>query len=97
MNLAQRILEFADATRDQADAGVKIKDSAADIIQQITERWRDRIMPPGSIGEFVSDGYGMQRSVAGFKLPGVEVEAAETLQSDIEHITDLRIHEEESV
>ncbi len=97
MNLAQRILEIADATRDQADAGVKIKDTM-DVIQRITEKTLEGSNhASGSIGELSAMVMEMQRSVAGFKLPGVEVEAAETLTSDVEHITDLKIHEEDSV
>ena len=71
MNLAQRILEISDATRDQALESVKITETM-DIIQEITAKTSEGSnQASGSIGELSTMVKEMQRSVAGFKLPGV--------------------------
>ncbi|MDJ0777841.1 MAG: methyl-accepting chemotaxis protein [Gammaproteobacteria bacterium] len=72
MNLAQRILEISDATRDQAQDSVRIAETM-DLIREITAKTSEgSTRASGSIGE-LSDMVGeMERSVAGFKLPGVE-------------------------
>ncbi len=97
MNLAQRILEIADATRDQADTGVKIKDSM-DIIQEITEKTLEGSNHASdSIGELTVMVMEMQRSVAGFKLPGFEISGAAISQTNADEMTDIRLEEGDSV
>lgn len=98
MNLAQRILEIADATRDQADTGVKIKDSM-DIIQEITEKTLEGSNHASdSIGELTVMVMEMQRSVAGFKLPGVaEASGGATLHASASDMTDIQLDEGGSV
>ena len=72
MNLAQRILEISDATRDQAQESVKITETM-DVIQQITAKTSEGSnQASGSIGELSTMVMEMQKSVAGFKLPGME-------------------------
>ncbi len=71
MNLAQRILEISDATRDQAQDSVKIAE-IMDVIQEITAKTSEGSnRASGSIGELSVMVKEMQTSVAGFKLPGV--------------------------
>ena len=71
MNLAQRILEISDATRDQAQDSVKITETM-DVIQQITAKTSEgSTMASAAIGELSDMVKEMQKSVAGFKLPGV--------------------------
>ena len=97
MNLAQRILEIADATRDQAETGVKIKDSM-DIIQEITEKTLEGSNHASdSIGELTVMVMEMQRSVAGFKLPGFEISGSPIQQANVEEMTDIRLDEGDSV
>ncbi|MCP4767676.1 MAG: chemotaxis protein [Gammaproteobacteria bacterium] len=70
MNLAQRILEISDATRDQAQDSVKITE-IMDVIQEITAKTSEGSnRASGSIGELSVMVKDMQTSVAGFKLPG---------------------------
>jgi twitching motility protein PilJ len=72
MNLAQRILEISDATRDQASDSVKITETM-DVIQQITAKTSEgSTRASSSIGELSIMVKEMQTSVAGFKLPGIE-------------------------
>jgi twitching motility protein PilJ len=86
MNLAQRILEISDATRDQATESVKITESM-DIIQQITAKTSEgSTRASSSIGELSNMVKEMQTSVAGFKLPGIEG-AEDTM---IGHVGNLR-------
>ncbi len=71
MNLAQRILEISDATRDQAQDSVRITETM-DVIQEITAKTsKGSIHASGSIGELSDMVKEMQKSVAGFKLPGM--------------------------
>jgi twitching motility protein PilJ len=71
MNLAQRILEIADSTRDQARDSVKITE-IMDVIQEITVKTSEgSTRASGSIGELTVMVKDMQNSVAGFKLPGI--------------------------
>ena len=71
MNLAQRILEISDATRTQAQDSVRITETM-DVIQEITARTSEGSMQASnSIGELSDMVKEMQKSVAGFKLPGV--------------------------
>ena len=72
MNLAQRILEIADSTKEQASEGVKITQSM-DVIQQITLKTSEGSgQASGSVGELSNMVDAMRKSVAGFKLPGME-------------------------
>ncbi len=72
MNLAQRILEISDATRDQAQESVKIT-ATMDLIQEITAKTSEGSdRASNAIGELSDMVQEMQKSVAGFKLPGVE-------------------------
>ena len=78
MNLAQRILEISDSTRDQAQDSVKITE-IMDVIQEITVKTSEgSTRASGSIGELTVMVKDMQNSVAGFKLPGI-VGAEETM------------------
>ena len=71
MNLAQRILEISDSTRDQAQDSVQITETM-DVIQEITAKTSEGSnKASGSIGELSDMVKEMQNSVAGFKLPGV--------------------------
>jgi len=72
MNLAQRILEISDSTRDQAQESVKIAETM-DVIREITAKTSEgSIKASSSIGELSAMVKEMQTSVAGFKLPGVD-------------------------
>ena len=72
MNLVQRILEIADSTKEQASQGVKITESM-NVIQQITLKTSEGSgQASGSVGELSSMVDAMRKSVAGFKLPGIE-------------------------
>ena len=72
MNLAQRILEISDATRDQAQDSVRITETM-DVIQEITAKTSEGSnKASSSIGELSDMVQEMQNSVAGFKLPGTE-------------------------
>jgi len=72
MNLAQRILEISDSTRDQAKESVKIT-GVMDVIQEISARTSEgSTRASGSIGELSFMVKEMQTSVAGFKLPGID-------------------------
>ncbi len=71
MNLAQRILEISDSTRDQAQDSVKITE-IMHVIQEITAKTSEgSTRASGSIGELSVMVKEMQNSVAGFKLPGI--------------------------
>jgi len=71
MNLAQRILEISDATKNQAAESVKITQTM-DSIQGITQKTSEGSMQASnSIGELTQMVQAMQDSVAGFKLPGM--------------------------
>jgi twitching motility protein PilJ len=71
MNLAQRILEISDSTRDQAQDSVQITETM-DVIQEITAKTSEGSnKASSSIGELSDMVKEMQNSVAGFKLPGV--------------------------
>ena len=85
MNLAQRILEISDSTRDQASDSVKITETM-DVIQEITAKTSEgSTRASSSIGELSIMVREMQTSVAGFKLPGIEG-AEDTM---IQHTGDL--------
>ena len=84
MNLAQRILEISDATRDQARDSVRITE-IMDLIQEITAKTSEgSTRASGSIGELSDMVKEMQRSVAGFKLPGVEGTESTVVQDSAE-------------
>ncbi len=71
MNLAQRILEISDSTRDQARDSVQITETM-DVIQEITAKTSEGSnQASSSIGELSAMVKEMQTSVAGFKLPGI--------------------------
>ena len=71
MNLAQRILEISDSTRDQAQDSVQIT-KIMDVIQEITAKTAEgSTRASASIGELTDMVKDMQTSVAGFKLPGI--------------------------
>lgn len=81
MNLAQRILEISDATKLQADESVKITQTM-DTIQQITQKTSsESIEASQSIGELTKMVQAMQKSVAGFKLPGMAASDSTILSS----------------
>jgi len=81
MNLAQRILEISDSTRDQAKDSVKITE-IMDVIQEITAKTSEGSnRASGSIGELSVMVKEMQTSVAGFKLPGVTAPENTVVQS----------------
>jgi twitching motility protein PilJ len=83
MNLAQRILEISDSTRDQAQDSVKIAE-IMDVIQAITVKTAEgSTKASASIGELTVMVKDMQTSVAGFKLPGI-VGADNTMILDAE-------------
>jgi len=87
MNLAQRILEISDSTRDQAQDSVKIAE-IMDVIQEITAKTAEgSTKATASIGELTVMVKGMQTSVAGFKLPGI-VGAESTVILDAELMKD---------
>jgi twitching motility protein PilJ len=72
MNLAQRILEISDSTKSQAAETVKITESMG-VIQQITLKTSEGSgQASGSIGDLSGMVNAMRKSVAGFKLPGME-------------------------
>ena len=74
MNLAQRILEISDSTKAQASESVKITKTMG-IIQQITLKTSEGSgQASNSIGDLSSMVNAMRKSVAGFKLPGVEAQ-----------------------
>jgi twitching motility protein PilJ len=80
MNLAQRILEISDATRDQAQDSVQITETM-DVIQEITAKTSEGSnKASGSIGELSDMVKEMQNSVAGFKLPGVGSKQSNMMQ-----------------
>ncbi|MCP4472211.1 MAG: chemotaxis protein [Gammaproteobacteria bacterium] len=81
MNLAQRILEISDATRDQAQDSVKIAE-IMDVIQEITAKTSEGSNRASrSIGELSVMVKEMQTSVAGFKLPGVTAPESTVVQN----------------
>jgi twitching motility protein PilJ len=72
MNLAQRILEISDSTKSQASESVKITKTMG-VIQQITLKTSEGSgQASGSIGNLSSMVDAMRKSVAGFKLPGMD-------------------------
>jgi twitching motility protein PilJ len=78
MNLAQRILEIADSTKEQASEGVKITQSM-DVIQQITLKTSEGSgQASDSVGDLASMVGAMRKSVAGFKLPSMEDDSQDT-------------------
>jgi twitching motility protein PilJ len=82
MNLAQRILEISDSTRDQAQDSVQITETM-DVIQEITAKTSEGSnKASNSIGELSAMVREMQNSVAGFKLPGVETAESIMIQDD---------------
>ena len=93
MNLAQRILEISDATRDQAQDSVRITETM-DLIQEITARTaQGSIQASTAIGELSDMVKEMQKSVAGFKLPG-SGSAASTMVQTPEDLAALGIEPE---
>jgi len=82
MNLAQRILEISDSTRDQAQDSVQITETM-DVIQEITAKTSEGSnKASNSIGELSAMVKEMQNSVAGFKLPGGESIESIMIQDD---------------
>ncbi len=93
MNLAQRILEISDATRDQAQDSVGITETM-DVIQEITAKTSEGSgRASSSIGELSDMVKEMQKSVAGFKLPGV-TSPDSTMVQKIEDLTALDLEPE---
>jgi twitching motility protein PilJ len=93
MNLAQRILEISDSTRDQAQDSVKITETM-DVIQEITAKTSEGSEhASASIGELSDMVKEMQTSVAGFKLPGM-VSAENTMTQDPEDMAALGLDTE---
>jgi twitching motility protein PilJ len=93
MNLAQRILEISDATRDQARDSVKITETM-DVIQEITAKTSEgSTHASSSIGELSVMVKEMQTSVAGFKLPGI-VGAEDTMIGTVENLASASIARE---
>ena len=93
MNLAQRILEISDATRDQAQDSVQITETM-DVIQEITAKTSEGSnKASGSIGELSVMVREMQNSVAGFKLPGVRAVESKFIH-DAEDLTALGLDPE---
>ena len=83
MNLAQRILEISDSTRDQAKDSVKITETM-DVIQEITAKTSEGSnKASSSIGELSVMVKDMQTSVAGFKLPGASSDQASIMAQDL--------------
>jgi twitching motility protein PilJ len=81
MNLAQRILEISDATRDQAQDSVRIT-ATMDQIQEITARTaQGSTQASTAIGELSDMVKEMQKSVAGFKLPGSSTGSSTMVQT----------------
>jgi twitching motility protein PilJ len=94
MNLAQRILEISDSTRDQAQDSVKITE-IMDVIQEITAKTSDGSnQASGSIGELSVMVKDMQTSVAGFKLPGVKSGSSTIIEEDIDDLAALGLEPE---
>ncbi|MCH7880172.1 MAG: chemotaxis protein [Proteobacteria bacterium] len=86
MNLAQRILEISDATKAQAAESVKITQTM-DVIQQITMKTSQGSgQASESIGVLSDMVKAMHKSVAGFKLPGIQA-----ADSSIHDITELSV------
>ena len=84
MNLAQRILEISDVTKLQASESVKITKTMG-VIQQITVKTSEGSgQASDSIGDLSSMVDAMRRSVAGFKLPGMEANL-DTLVNKADH------------
>ncbi len=93
MNLAQRILEISDATRDQAQDSVGITETM-DVIQEITAKTSEGSgRASSSIGELSDMVKEMQKSVAGFKLPGV-TSPESTMVQNVEDLTALGLEPE---
>ena len=96
MNLAQRILEISDSTRDQARDSVKIAE-IMDVIQEITAKTAaGSTKATASIGELTVMVKDMQTSVAGFKLPGI-VGADSTVILDAELMKEQRFSKTEKI
>ena len=95
MNLAQRILEISDATRDQASESVKITE-VMDVIQEISAKTSEGSnRASNSIGELSVMVKEMQKSVAGFKLPGIDP-AESTIVHDIGDLTAMDVAQNEA-
>lgn len=93
MNLAQRILEISDATRDQAQEGVQITESM-DVIQEITAKTsKSSEHASSAIGDLSDMVKEMQTSVAGFKLPGIG-SADSTMMQEPEDLAALGLNTE---
>jgi len=93
MNLAQRILEISDATRDQAQESVQITESM-DVIQEITAKTsKSSEHASSAIGDLSDMVKEMQTSVAGFKLPGIG-SADSTMMQEPEDLAALGLNTE---
>ena len=91
MNLAQRILEISDATRDQAQDSVKIAE-IMDVIQEITAKTSEGSnRASSSIGELSVMVREMQTSVAGFKLPGVTSPESTVVMQDTDTLSAMGV------
>ena len=94
MNLAQRILEISDATRDQAQDSVKIAE-IMDVIQEITAKTSEGSnRASSSIGELSVMVREMQTSVAGFKLPGVTSPESTVVMQDADALSAMGVKAE---
>lgn len=93
MNLAQRILEISDATRDQAQESVQITESM-DVIQEITAKTsKSSEHASSAIGDLSDMVKEMQTSMAGFKLPGIG-SADSTMMQEPEDLAALGLNTE---
>jgi twitching motility protein PilJ len=88
-NLAQRILQISNATQKHAKDSVDITETMNEI-QKITLKTSEGSAEASdSIGELSNMVKALHRSVAGFKLPGVEEFTESTIIHDVEDLTDI--------
>ena len=93
MNLAQRILEISDSTKDQASESVKIT-GRMDAIQEITLKTSEGTSDASnSIGLLANMVESMHKSVAGFKLPGMGDAVDSTIITNTSEITGFDLDE----
>ncbi|MFT5502357.1 MAG: twitching motility protein PilJ [Gammaproteobacteria bacterium] len=93
MNLAQRILEISDSTKEQAADSVKITKSM-DAIQSITLRTSEGTTEASNaMGQLASMVGEMHNSVDGFKLPGMG-SSDSTMISHLDDLAGFNLNEE---
>lgn len=92
-NLAQRILQISNSTQRYAKDSVEISDSMEEI-QGITSKTSEGTAETSeSIGELLDLVKALRRSVAGFKLPEMELNDSTVIHS-VEDLTDIDFEEE---